>query len=936
MQEIWAKIRYLFRRESYARDLGDELEAHLEMEIEANIERGMSPEEARRVARREFGNPVRVRESAQEAWVFHWLESVLQDMRYGLRQMRNAPGLSLAVIASLAIGLGANTAIFSLIDAAVLRPLPVADPDRLVQLQWRNDGVPAGARRVARFPISLGDGRLQASNVSEPLFRAFAEEQTAFVSLIGVDTSPQEVGISAASAAPAEQVRLLFVSRNFFDDLGVPPVLGRSFLEEEDRPGAEPAIVVSYRFWSSRLGRDPEAVGRTVRIDGDPARIVGVAPPGFFGLNRGQWIDVYQPLGSSPFNQFEGPPGFAASNWWLDVVARLRPGVPASAAAAAMTPLFRNLVAGTTGTEAEEGLELIARPADRGLVGPGGRQLGIGDDVSQALWILMLLVGVLLLIVCANVANLMLSRSEKRRRESAVRLSLGAGRRRLIRQHLVESGMLAVIGGAAGLGLGVVLARSIHALFQTGQGPSAAFSVILDWRVAAFAAAVSMLTALIFGLAPAWTAARSNVNDALKTQSRSVLGGGLRVPRILVSVQFALSFAALVAAGLLGRSLGNLYDTDLGFDGGQLSYATVHPGQAGYTWDTQGAYMERLEQEIAAIPGVTAVAPLEARPLDGRSSGSYVRAPSGPPPTLAEGIGNAAAYATAIRGGAGFIEVLGIPLLAGRALEARDECAFGPTGAPAGAAGTGRPICPVVVDERFAAVFFPGEAPVGQRFERPNVTPAYDYEIVGLVADARYRVLRDEATPKMYYLGPAGLPRDHLAIRAQLDSGALAAAVRQAVARVDPSVPLAEFYTQTGLIDRLLRIERLLSLVSRAFSLAALVLTAVGLAGLLVYAVARRTNEIGIRMAMGATGTQVQRMVLGDSLRMVGAGVLIGVPAAYIVGRYLEGLLFGLEPADPSTALRALLALLVIAGLASILPAYRAARVNPLTALRDE
>jgi predicted permease len=928
MREIWARIRYLFRRESHARDLREELDTHLHMEIDANIERGLSPDEARDLARRQFGNPVRLRESTHEAWAFGWLESILQDIRYGLRQFRRAPGLFLAVVVSLAIGLGANTAIFSLIDAAVLRPLPVADPDRLIQLEWRNDGMPAGARIVtAGRPPLQTDGGLHGTTVSGPLFRGFAEEQTAFTSIIGVHLNP-EVAISIAPGAPAEPVRTVYVSRNFFDGLGLPPALGRSFVEEEDLPGAESAIVVSHRFWSSRLGGDPDTIGRLVRINDEPARIVGVAPAGFFGLNRGEWIDVYKPLFTHPFFQASSAFLNPSTYWSVNMLARVAPGVSGDAAAARMTPLFRNLVAETTGTEVEEELDLIARPAG------GGLSLQ-SDNVSQALWILMLLVGVLLLIVCANVANLLLARSEKRRRESAVRLALGAGRPRLVRQYLVESGMLAVIGGASGLGLGIVLARSIHVLFQTGRGPGEAFAVILDWRVSAYAAAVSLLTALMFGLAPAWTAACSEVNDALKIQSRSVLAGGLRLPKLLVSIQFALTFAALVAAGLLSRSLGNLYSTDLGFDGGQLSYATVRPAQAGYALDTLGAYRERLEQEIAAIPGVLAVAPLEVRPLDGFNPGSYIRAPGGPAATLAEGIGNPEARASVIRGGAGFTEVLGIPLLAGRRLEARDGCSFGPVGAPNSEAGTGRPICPVEVDERFADVFFGRETPIGQRFEIPNVTPPIDYEVVGLVANARYAVLR-EGAPTMYFLGRAGFPLDHFAIRAQIDSSALAAAVREAVARVDPAVPLAEFHTQSGLVERLLRTERLLALVSGAFSLAALVLAAVGLGGLLAYAVARRTNEIGIRMALGATGGEVRRMVLGDSLRMVGAGMLIGVPAAYAVGRYLESQLFGLGPVDLATAAQALLALIVIAGMASLLPARRGARVSPLTALRKE
>jgi predicted permease len=511
-------------------------------------------------------------------------------------------------------------------------------------------------------------------------------------------------------------------------------------------------------------------------------------------------------------------------------------------------------------------------------------------------------------------------------------LALGAGPGRLVRQHLVESGMLASVGGTLGLVLGTAMARSIHTLFQSGQGANNAFAVTLDWRVLAYAGAISILTAFAFGLAPAWTAARAKVNDALKIGSRSVLGGGLRLPRVLVSIQFALSFAALVGAGLLGRSLGNLYSTDLGFGAGQLSYATVHPAQVGVE---AGPFRERLEQEIAAIPGVLAVARLERRPLDGGGSGSYVRTPGGPPTTLAGGIGNPEAYASMIRGGAGFVEMLGIPLLVGRTLEVQDQCPVGPPVAPANEAGSPRPVCRVVVDERFADVFFGGGTSVGQRFEIPNVTLPY-YEVVGLAANARFGGLREDAPPTMYLLDRAEFPMDNFAIRAQIDPGALAVAVQQAVARVDPAVPLAEFHTQSALIDRLLRTERLLALVSGAFSLAALVLAAVGLGGLLAYAVACRTNEIGIRMALGASRGDVRRMVLADSLRMVGAGVLVGVPAAWGVGRYLESQLFGLEPLDPTTAVAALAALSAIAVVAAMLPARRASRINPLAALREE
>lgn len=875
----------------------------------------MSPEDARILAMRRFGNVTLAKEDSRAVWGFICLEQLLQDIRYGVRQFRRAPGLFLAVVASLALGLGANTAIFTLIDAAVLRQLPVTDPEELVQLEWRNATMPGGTRGMECLGQARDADGLQLPCVPEPLFRAFADSQTEFVSLIGAG-APGEVTISTTSAAPAERTRALYVSANFFEGLGVATVLGRSFLPEDDRPGAAPAIVVSHRFWSARLGADPEAVGGTVRINDVPAQIVGVAPPGFFGLTVGEWIDVYAPLAGR--RAFEpNAPAFAfgeANVGWIDPVARLAPGVSPFVAAAAVTPLFRNLLAETTGGEAEAGLELIARPAGRGLYTDS-------QDVSRALRTLMMLVGFLLLMVSVNVANLFLSRSIRRRRESAVRLALGAGRSRLVRQHLVESGLVAIIGGALGLGLGGVLARWIHAMFQTGRGPGSAFDVTVGWRVSAYATVMSLATVLIFGLAPAWTAMRSKVNDVLKVHSRSALSGGLGLGKALVSTQFALSFAALIAAGLLGQSFRNLYSTDLGFDPGGLAYAFVNPGQAGYAPDRIGPYLEQLGQELNAIPGVISVARLDALPLEGGNFTMAVNAPNGPPKYL-DGIANPAAITTLVQGSAGFMEVLGMRLLAGRTLEANDAGLFGPG------------LAPVVVDERFAEVFFPGETPVGQTFGVTDDRDVLTHEVVGLVANTRFAGIRGPATPTMYasLTGVSG----YFAMRARIDSGSLATAVQLAVSRVDPSVPLAEFHTQSGLVNRFLRTERLLALTSGAFSLAALLLAAMGLGGLLAYAVARRTNEIGIRMALGATGREVQRMVLGDSLKMVGAGVVIGVPLAYAVGRYMESLLFGLEPMDALTLLLALVALIVIALVASILPARRGAAVGPMMALREE
>jgi predicted permease len=482
---------------------------------------------------------------------------------------------------------------------------------------------------------------------------------------------------------------------------------------------------------------------------------------------------------------------------------------------------------------------------------------------------------------------------------------------RLFRQHAIESGMLAVLGGGAGLALGYILAQAIHLLFQTGRDASSAFDLDLDLRVMAYTGALSILTALLFGLAPAVRAARAEVGDALKAQTRSVMGSRLRLPRVLVSLQLALCLGALVAAGLLGRTLENLKWVDVGFDRENLAYATVNPARAGYPAERVGPYADRVREELSRLPGILRVSAVSFRPLS--SMGNNLRVSiAGMPP-------NAQYRANLNNVGEEFFETLHIPLLSGRTLQRHDMS---------------RDANAAVVDEVFAKRYFPNENPLGRRFGfSPQETNRY--EIVGVVGNSRYNDLRGDVYPTVYQAFlPAGTI--NFAIRSSMDSGRLVEAVRKAIAAVDPAVPLTEFHTQTGLIDRLLRTERLLGFVSAAFGLVALTLAAIGLGGVLAYAVARRTNEIGVRMALGAAAGDVIRMILRDSFWMVGVGTLIGLPCAYVIGRVLKTSLFRLEPLDPGTALLAFVVLLAVALLAAWFPARRAARIDPMTALREE
>jgi predicted permease len=893
---MWSRLTKTFGGDRHSEEIDEELQFHLDMDAADGHDH--------RQTRLRLGNVTRIREETRAMGIVEWLDSTLSDARYGLRQLRRAPALTLAVVLSLAVGLGANTAIFSLVDAAILKPLPVNDPDSLRIVEWTNDGFPPGVDNHNGEYTPIAGGLRKGSSIPAYLYRRLAREQTVFEPLIGIAAYPDPVSIAAGSRG-AEEGSLQYVSSNFFQGLGAVPALGRPFRDDEDRVGAEPVVIVSHRFWVSRLAGGRDALDRSLRINNVAARIVGVAPPGFFGLRPGQWPDVYAPLAMKvafqPRRSDGAPLGEDDRNWWVRQVGRLKPGISETAARSEVDGLFRNMLV-PDGTSKIP--QLVTLPGRRGFNALNPRD-------TRALWILMLLVGVLLLIVCANVANLLLSRSVGRQRESAVRLALGAARTRLFRQHLIESGVLALLGGAAGLALGYALAQSIHALFQSGRDASNAFDLHIDLRVLGYSSGLAIVTALLFGLAPAVRASRADVNETLKAQTRSVIGGRLRLPRFLVSIQIALCLAALVAAGLLGRTLENLKWMDVGFDRDNLAYASVSPSRAAYSTERTRPYIERVREALARVPGVVGVSPVSTRLLSGGGNNGRVNFPGRPWDDASRSNLNTV--------GDGFFETLRMPLVAGRTFERRDM-------QPNAEA--------VVVDQAFAAKYFPNENPLGQRF---GLDPQHNnqYEIVGVVGNSLYMSMRSDAYPTLYQpYRPGGTI--HFAIRATMDSGPLAEAVRQAVAAVDPAVPLTEFHTQTGLIDRLLRTERLLGFVSGAFGVVALTLAAIGLAGLLAYAVARRTNEIGVRMALGAAAGDVIRMVLRDSLWMVGTGILIGLPCAYATARFLTTALFRLEPVDLRTTGLAIVALLAVAIVAAWVPARRAARIDPVLALREE
>lgn len=901
----WSRFRRTFRPGSHDEEIREELEYHLAMKEHEG--------QAAREARVRLGNPARLKEEMRAQGILTWLESLARDFRYGLRQLRKTPAVTAIVVASLALGIGANSAIFNLVDAALFKALPVKDPGSLRIVGWTNHGWPGAlCNMLTGDDYDLPDGLLWGSSIAPRIYRELAGEQKAFAALIGF--SDRYTVAVAAGKQPSKQFELQYVSANFFKDLGISLPLGRSFSRQEARAGQPVLVVLSDRFWHSRLGGRKDVLGQTMRLNNVPVQIVGVAPPGFFGVKIGEWVELYVPLAAqaalSPRAKLDPSLGEPDHWWWVRTMARVKPGISEGQATQELSAQFRHLVV-------PPGVHMDAAKIPKLISSPGRRGFDpVGRDETRVLWIVLLMVGLILLIVCANVANLLLSRAAARQRESAVCLALGAARLRLLRCYLIESITLAAFGGLAGLLLSYWLSQAIQ-YFIRADLDVGDFNLQMNTHVLGFTLLVSLICALLFGLAPAWQLTRANVHDALKANSRSVMSGKLRLPRALVAIQIALSFTLLMAAGLLGRSLTNLKAEDIGFDRNNLVYASVNPWSAGYKPEQIGQYVMRLRESLAAIPGVSRVAVIEERPLSHEANATSVNIPGHP----YRQDGSEMVLINHVSDG--LFGTLGIPLLAGRRFQPGDM----------------RPKSDaVIVDKLFVQRFYPHQDPIGQRFGT-GPKPTDLYQIVGVVGNSRYHTLRDAASPIMFqpYVA-ASRPgwNVNFAIRSQIDTGALSRAVRKAAATVDPSVPVVSIKTQTELIDRLLVFERLLGILSKAFGGLALLLAAIGLTGLLGYSVARRTNEIGIRMALGATKSDVIRMILKNSARLFGFGIAIGVPGAFLVGRLLKHTLFELQPTDPAAAIFSLIALAAVAAIASWIPARRAAGIDPMAALREE
>jgi len=883
-------LRRLLTRRRADADLNEEIRFYLQEETRLRIDRGAAPAEAAAAAERDFGNVLLVKQTTRDMWGWTLLEDFARDLRYALRLLRRSPVFTAVAVLSLALGIGANTAIFSLADAVIFRKLPVRDPERLFQV-----------RTVADRGVQLV--------LSYPLYRDIRDRNQVFESTAaaGSFAIPEPIALETGGTARREmQARITIVTGNYFAALGIDPVLGRTLTPADDRaPGAHPVAVVSHRFWTRALDADPAALGARLVHNGVVYQIVGVTPPGFTGISSTDDPDVWFPIMMAEAALMRPGVLEARGSSSLYVFGRLKPGVSAAAAAGDIARVY-------------EDVQRIHPDGHR----PKGELLSMARGVQtlrerfeKPLWVLLGVVGLMLLIACANLAALLLARAAARRQEIAVRLALGASRLRLARQLLTESFVIAALGAALGLAVSGWGASLLIEMVTTGPR-RLPIAFRLDWRILLFTGAVSIIATVVFGVFPALQANRTPLAQGARSVARtpSRLAGG----RVLIAGQMALSLFLLIAAGLFLRSLGNLRDLDTGFARENVLVVMIDP-RAAYGPDPAKVpppYRE-IAERLAKLPGVRSASYGDASFFGAGASRGNI-AYEGYAHNVAE-----SDFPYKLRITPAFPETFGLTLVAGRTFTARDTRA-----APKVA----------LVSESIARRYFPDGAAVGRRFcPSDRFSAGCAVEIVGVVKDVRYNSLR-ATSPFTIYRPVEQEPRvrGDLQVRTVGDPRVMAAQVREEVRRFNPDIRVVHITTLEQLVDDSIVQDRLLATLSAAFATLAVILAAVGLYGITSYTVHRRTAEIGVGRALGASMPSVRWLVLREVLLLVIAGAAVGIPAALAASRIVEGLLFNLTPTDPMTVAGATVALLVVASLAGYLPARRATRINPITALRVE
>jgi predicted permease len=891
--------------------LDAEVRSYFEIVVDRMMARGLSRVEAMRAARLDFEGPEQVKEKVREARMGTVIETTWRDIRYAARTLARNPGFTAVAVLTLGLGIGANAAIFSLINAVMLRLLPVQHPERLVLL---TDPAESG---VATETTEHG----VRSNLSYAEFEYLRLHNTVFSGILAAQNDVNDVEVFPESTKETQSVKAhaQLVSGGFFQTLGIEPIVGRVFTPQEDRvPGANPVAVIAYGCWQRFFGGDPGILGSIVRVGRGTFHIVGVAPPGFTGILVGSDADFWFPMTMQqqvlPGQDYLKP----KDTLWLQVMGRLAAGVSRERAEAGINVTFQQILrawapALPTERERRNMLEerIQLRPGNRGASALRG-------EFSDPLLLLMAMVGVVLLIACANIANLMLARANARQREMGVRLALGAARLRLIRQLLTESFLVAALGGSLGIFLSMAGTRLLLALVSSGFDDPG-LNVLGDWRVFAFTAVISLLTLLLFGLVPAIRGTRLDINQTLAANARSSIGGRgrLRAGRILGMAQVAMSLVLLVGAALFLRSLSNLLKQNLGYDRERLLLLKLDPAAAGYQEAAATSLYEKVRERLQRVPGIRA-ATLSNTGLFAGDAGDHISI-EGSPLRDPEQLDS---QWTEI--GADYFTTLGIPLLRGRQIDARD-------------AARGAPFC--LINESFLRKFFLGGNAIGKHITDEYPTTRETFEIIGVVADSKENRPDEKKHPRFYsnISHPIGTVKSvTYLLNTSRDPAAVAPAVRQSLRQLDQNLPILTLRTLNQQIDRRLIAQRMIAGLAAFFALLALFMAAIGLYGVISYSMSTRTNEIGIRMALGASAMGVRQMVLTETLWMVAIGVAAGLPCAVALARLLSSKLFGLSALDPVSIAVAIAVVLASGLFAGYLPAYRASRIDPMVSLRHD
>ena len=890
-----------FRRGRWDDERARELEAHLAIETDENIARGMSPRDAHDAARRKLGNTTMVREEIYQMNTMMLIDSAWRDLKFGARLLRLNPAFAIVAILSLALGVGANTAIFQLLDAVRIRTLPVRNASELAEVRIADpvDG------RTGQFT-----GR--RPSLTNPLWEQVRDRQQVFSDAFAWSSPTFDL----TTGGEARYAQGLWVSGDFFKGLGVPALIGRVLTSADDRRGCgAPSAVLGYGFWQREYAGSPSVIGRSIMLDGHSFDIVGVTPASFFGVEVGRSFDVAVPLCAEPLSRGAMTAMEKKDVWFLAAMGRLKPGVTIDQARSQLASISPSMFQATLPTYRPEDekhylqFKLGAYPAGTGIS-------QLRRQYESPLWLLLATTGLVLLIACANLANLMLARATARERELAVRLAIGASRGRIVRQLLAESLLIAAIGAVAGAVLAQWLTGVMIGLLTTDNN-RIFVALTLDWRVFAFTAALGVLTCLIFGLAPAIRATGTAPGAAMKAGSRGSTDTRERfgMRRALVVAQVALSLVLVVGALLFVRSLRNLMTLDAGFKQDGILVVFLDLRRAGVAEERRLALYQDIADRLASLPGVESAAQAFIVPVSGSGWNENI-------------VIDGKKYRENVnfnRVSPGYFRTMGTPLLAGRDFDGQDRL-----GAERSA----------IVTELFARTFFHGKDPIGTTFQldEPPDQPRRLNRIVGVVKDTKYTDLREEFTPLVFFASAQEdkpFPILQVVMRSSAPLGVITGEVTSVVGQTNSNI-IIQFHTLPGLVRESLVRERLMATLSGFFGALAGLIATIGLYGVMSYTVARRRNEIGIRMALGAARGDVVRMVMREAGLLLIAGVVAGTVLAIVAARTAATLLFGLHPGDPATLAMAAAGLGLVAMLASYLPALRASRLEPTEALREE